>query len=558
MHTKFALLLLLTSLIALYLSGLRVALAQKQATQALNGSITSREEGALEGVVVSARKDGSTITVSVVSDKRGRFGFPANRLEPGHYALAIRAVGYELDGAVAADVKALITSTVNIKLRRTENLASELTSAEWLMSMPGTDEQKASFMGCVNCHTLERPVRSTYTADELTKVISRMMGYASGSEPIRLQRRVNAEAQTANPEKYRKLADYIATVNRSTNSTWAYPLKTLPRPTGRSTHVIITTYDLPRPTIMPHDVIVDEHGNAWYSDFGGQYFGKLNPETGKVTEYPVPKPKPAFPEGMLDVEEDEAGNFWLGMMFQGAIARFDPNSEQFRIYSAPEERNDNGTLKLQERQREVTLRYAVDGKVWTTEDNGEIERVDLSSGKYERFQPLKNFSEPPPYSIYGIAADSSNDVYFAENIHSLIGRIDAKTGEVKFYPTPTPHAYPRRVQMDQQDRLWFGEYTGNRIGMFDTKTGKFKEWESPTPWSGPYYVTRDKNGELWTGGMTSDRVARLDPQSGAFVEYLMPKDTNIRRVFVDNSKTPVIFWAGSTHGAAIVRVEPLD
>jgi virginiamycin B lyase len=39
----------------------------------------------------------------------------------------------------------------------------------------------------------------------------------------------------------------------------------------------------------------------------------------------------------------------------------------------------------------------------------------------------------------------------------------------------------------------------------------------------------------------SDRVARLDPRTGQFVEYLLPRETNIRRVFVDNSTTPVTF-----------------
>jgi streptogramin lyase len=29
---------------------------------------------------------------------------------------------------------------------------------------------------------------------------------------------------------------------------------------------------------MPHDVILDEQGNAWYSDFGHQFLGKLDPE----------------------------------------------------------------------------------------------------------------------------------------------------------------------------------------------------------------------------------------------------------------------------------------
>jgi hypothetical protein len=38
----------------------------------------------------------------------------------------------------------------------------------------------------------------------------------------------------------------------------------------------------------------------------------------------------------------------------------------------------------------------------------------------------------------------------------------------------------------------------------------------------------------------------------------LPELTNIRRVFVDNSTSPVTFWAGDNHGAEILRVEPLD
>jgi virginiamycin B lyase len=58
--------------------------------------------------------------------------------------------------------------------------------------------------------------------------------------------------------------------------------------------------------------------------------------------------------------------------------------------------------------------------------------------------------------------------------------------------------------------------------------------------------------------MNSDRVVRLDPKTGNVTEYPLPKFTNIRKVYVDNSTTPVTFWAGSNHGASIVRVEPLD
>src|SRR6202521_4297263 len=263
---------------------------------ALVGQVTSQEEGPMEGVVVSAKKDGSTITVSVISDNKGHFSFPASRLDPGHYTLKIRAVGYNLDTPATVDLAAQKATTTDLKLVKAKNMVPQMTNAEWLMSMPGTDEQKASLLNCVSCHTLERIVRSTHDADEFTQVITRMMGYAQVSQPIKPQRRVEAN-RGGDPEQYRKNAEFLSTVNLSSVPQWDYHLKTLPRPTGKATHVIITEYDLPRPTIEPHDVIVDEHGIVWYTDFGEMFIGKLDPKTGALKEYPVPELKEGYPEG---------------------------------------------------------------------------------------------------------------------------------------------------------------------------------------------------------------------------------------------------------------------
>src|SRR5712672_3471309 len=73
-----------------------------QESAALSGRVTSAEEGAMEGVLVSAQRSGSPITVTVVTDQSGSYRFPAARLAPGPYALRIRAAGYELDGGGAA------------------------------------------------------------------------------------------------------------------------------------------------------------------------------------------------------------------------------------------------------------------------------------------------------------------------------------------------------------------------------------------------------------------------------------------------------------------------
>ena len=88
-----------------------------QNAAALSGQVSSAQEGPMEGVVISARKDGATITVSVVSDDKGHFSFPAARLEPGHYAISIRAAGYDLDGPKDATIAAGQDDKVEIKLK---------------------------------------------------------------------------------------------------------------------------------------------------------------------------------------------------------------------------------------------------------------------------------------------------------------------------------------------------------------------------------------------------------------------------------------------------------
>src|SRR5204863_723804 len=111
------------------------------------------------------------------------------------------------------------------------------------------------------------------------------------------------ERQTAR----RALAEFLSGVNLNGRASWPYELKTLPRPTGRSTRVVITEYDLPRATIQPHDVIVDS-GMVWFAEFGEQFLGKMDPKTGKVTEYPIPELKKGFPTGTLDLESGADGN----------------------------------------------------------------------------------------------------------------------------------------------------------------------------------------------------------------------------------------------------------
>jgi streptogramin lyase len=526
--------------------------AEPSLAQTLSGTVSSAAKGAMQGVLISAQIAGSPIAVTVVSDAQGRFRFPNGRLSPGHYTLRVRATGYDLAGLKTVELGAA-PADVAIKLIKTADLAAQLTNAEWLMSLPGTAEQKRPLMECMSCHTLQRIVRSTFTAEQFVPVLERMARYANNTIQARVQMRV--APVKINNAVVAKLAAYLATINLSNGPVWNYELKTLPRPKGRATRVVITEYDLPRQTIAPHDVRTDRDGHVWYSDFVENFLGEVDPKSGALREYPIPVLKPGSPTGSLDLEPDADGNFWLAMMFQAGLARFDMKTRTFRIFPVDGAADDDAM-----QQSMVMPRCDdVDGKVWTNDvARHAILRLDLKTAKYQHIDPFKFLPQGRQHAPYGMAADAKNNLYFMDFGDQDIGRVDAESGAATIFPTPTPNSRPRRTMLDAQGRLWFAEFAADKLAMFDAKAETFKEWGVPTPYTYPYDVFSDKHGELWSAGMASDRVLRFDPQSGRSVEYLLPRPANIRRVFVDNSTDPVTFWAGNNHGAEILRLEPLD
>ena len=523
---------------------------------ALVGKVVSHREGPMEGVLVSARRSDSTITVTVVSDANGEYRFPASRLEPGHYMLTIRAAGYALDGAPDVDVTRDKATVADLNLEPAEPRSDQITNAEWIMSAPGPDETKRVLLNCTDCHSVQRIFESRHTEADFLKVFERMAGYYPGASDMQPQRLVGAHRRPPVPAAVQqRFAEYLASINLNGRSTRPFDIKQFPRPQGRATKVIVTEYDLPRREIQPHDVVVDTHGMVWFSHFGEQFISKMDPKTGKTTDYPIPVQKPDHPKGTLDLEVDQDGDIWVGLMYQTGLARFDRETETFHVYPIPKEWQRDAT----QQSHFSVAASKVDGKAWVKNSDGsQIMRLDIATGAYENLGTFRNPKTDRPIAIYGIYADQQNNCYILEFAAGGIGKIDAKTGKLSFYPTPTPYARARRGRVDALNRLWFAEFGGNAIGMFDPETERITEYRNPHQWEAPYDVVADRNGEVWEANETSDRVGRLDPRTGEFTNYLLPRYSNFRRVFVDDRSSPVTVWIGNNLGAAVARIEPLD
>ena len=509
---------------------------------ALAGIARSAQEGPMQGVLVSARRSGAKVTVTVATDARGAFSFPGPRLEPGHYNLEIRAVGYELESPKSADVEPDTTTNADLKLRKASDLTTQLTSAEWLLSWPGSEAQKTRAAACADCHSLERVAKSHDDAEGFLRLFAR-----------------TPHAGVVRDAEGPELAAYLAGVNLSAVPEWTYQLRTLPRVQGRGTGMIVTEYELPRKEIQPHDVIVDANGIVWYSNLADLTLGRFDPATGLGKDFVYREDNPL---GRLDLSADAKGNLWLGFRYLGGIAKFEEKTGTFQTWYMPHANAGAAT-----EMNEIAVDHSTaDGRVWSTDIGiAGLHRLHLASGAFETFTPYAGQSNERRRGVTQVVTDSHNNAYFADDAAESIGRIDARTGNIALMRGAPPPARARRISIDAQDRLWVAPFGGGTIAMFDARTQAFKVWPLPTHHAAPHDIVSDRRGEAWSTGMADDRVQRLDPTTGEFVEYLLPQAhaanagrTNERRLFIDGAMPRAALWFADSNGASIFKFEPLD
>ena len=547
--------------------GLPDLIAQASDSVALSGVISSQQEGLMEGVVVSARRDGANFTVSVVSDAKGKYSFPRTHLEPGKYALTIRAVGYDLNGPGSVTIAEGKTSNADLKLEKTKDLASQLSSLEWAMSVPGTPEQKDKVIyqtvSCAYCHAWERVVKSNHTADEFVDLITRMQKYYTDGSAVSRDNRGRGQigppdqvaAAEQNPKWGREpfgvpkkeLAEYLTTVNLSGGkTTWPYELKTLPRPKGKATRVIITQYDMPRPDTVAHDLDLDSAGTVWYTDESRMIFGKMNPKTGVFTEYVLPPVPPGDLPGARDIQVDRDDNIWFPRRIANAavvVTKYNPKTEEVSTIEGA------GTQ---------FMALGPEGKIWAgwTRIDPKTMKVEATYG----WEKSPNIPPGPHRQYVDLTVVNSKGNPYAPDIGgSYIIGIDAMTGQAKFWQVPTPRSSPRRGRMDAQDRFWFAEYTGDKVGMFDTRTEKFQEWPMLRKYTTPYAVSApDRNGYVYATSNMSERLMRLDPKTGEIVEYQIPTEFDSKKITYDPTTSRLTLWMVNTRTARMMKVEPLE
>lgn len=558
--------LLFVAALGLGLAAFRTtAVVVAQGNAALTGVVSSKEEGKMEGVVVSARKDGGISTVSVVSDKNGKYTFPRTHLEPGPYKLTIRASGYELAAPATPTVAAGRTTAADLALTKVADISSQLTSMEWINSMNGTPEEKDKIvhqlLGCNYCHTYQRIARTKYTADQFMPVIDRMVHYyADGTavsndnrrgkiarvqEPGRdfLEKSPNFGASPGMPRT--EIAAFFAKNNLSGGRTaHDFKLTPLPRPTGAATKVIITEWDIPKAQTSTHDSALDEKNMIlWFTDEATNYLGKFDIKAQTFKEYMLPDvPKGIIP-GTRDVDLDDEGNPWFPLRNdkgESQLAKFDPKTEK--------------ATPLEGVGSQFIWR-GPGNKIWAG-----FRRIDAKTMKVDgTYSPQAAGVVPRGAAAYAGNAkvDSQGNPWMVtqQGPGGVMG-FDVAAGKGLWFPVEGVQA--RRGNIDEKDRMWYGEYRADKIFMFDIPIKKAQRWDLPK-YSGPYTSSvPDAKGRVYAPSNMSERLYRLDPATGQYIGYLWPTEFDTKKITTLNTPAGPVMWFTNMRTARVSRVEVLD
>jgi virginiamycin B lyase len=312
------------------------SLSAASADQLLTGSITSASGQKLEGVLVSAKKEGSTITTSVYTDLNGDYFFPA--MADGKYQVWAQTLGFHTaNGAVdlaATKHQDFQLAAITDPEERIRQMPPEMLAA----ALPEETEADANIKRifhnqCTGCHTPGYPLQFKFDEAGWSKIITLMKFIPNypGSD-----RKPNAIIDFNQKE----LAAYLAHARGPGESSMKF--KDRPRPTGEAARVMWKTYEVPlnpdsgiathgvkynpndgsdwnlgvtsRIGQLPHDGGMDFDGNLYYTVNAPNRvvtIGKVDGKTGEVKYLKVEKRDSSGAATAHGITRDANGDFWF-------------------------------------------------------------------------------------------------------------------------------------------------------------------------------------------------------------------------------------------------------
>lgn len=485
----------------------------------LSGVVRDGAGAPVPGVFVSAKQPDRRMTVTVVSDRQGRYRLRG--LFPEAHTLRAAKIGF---GSATAEVALTEKgATWDVALGPTDDLASQLPGNLWLAALPESDFKARFITACTICHDGgSKMVRGPRDHDQWLNVIRTMR------EAVDI---------------YNVIPDF----DDQELAAWLVAQKfghepadiTVPDPGSDATAgVVITEYDVGDAATWAHDMALEPAtGAAWVGDYVNDNLIRIEPRTGAQTVYRLP----VEGGGMHTLHFDRSGYLWITLQLKDMVARFDPADGSFRLYDGFQK----GSLVHSFAYDQYGLiQTGGDGRMWLSEFGANaLAALDPESGAVTEYLLPAGKGHP-----YGIALDSKGRVWYTKYGGNTLGMLDPKTGEVIEKQMPRPHSGPHRMDIDLDDRLWIPNSGHGTLAVYDIANDTFKEYPLPDPDTFPYAVRFDgATGTVWIAGNGANALYRFDPRTESFDSYRLPSSLAYGRMIALDYRTGDVWTALSSY-----------
>ena len=250
----------------------------------------------------------------------------------------------------------------------------------------------------------------------------------------------------------------------------------------------------------PRDPYVAPNGLVWFVGQEGNYVANLDPKTGKFDRYEI---DPGTHPHNLVVAPD--GMVWYTGNRNGRLVKLDPKTRKLTNYMMPDpdKVGDPHTMVLDKA-----------GNAWfTAQGAAVVGRRDAKTGEI-RLWETGSGTRP-----YGIGLDDQQRPWYVLFGTNAIGTVDPATMKERRYELPEG-ARPRRIAV-MKDGIWYGDYARGYLGKLDPATGKVAEFRLPAGEASlPYAMAGDDKGRIWLAetGVRPNRLVAFDPAAGKFTQ----------------------------------------
>ena len=288
------------------------------------------------------------------------------------------------------------------------------------------------------------------------------------------------------------------------------------------TDITITEWLVPTLGQRARDPIEAPDGTIWWTGMWASLAGHLDPRTGRMEEYLLPKD--ARPHSIIP---DAEGNIWYSGNSNATIGKLDPKTGIVTQY------------KTKARDPH-TMAFHPNGKLYfTAQQSSMLGRLDPATGEITEVD-----TEMRPY---GIKVSRNGTIWVAYNGTNKIGALNPDTMEVRYYEIPNERSRIRRLGFDSKGMIWYGNSIG-KIGMLNPETSEVKEWDSPSGARSSPYGLAVIDDKVWynESGMRPDALVRFDPATETFQSWAIPSGYGIvRNMWVTHNGNLLIHQSSS-------------